>query len=77
MIILCYLSWSVDFSTDKDDDDNNDDDNNNNNDDDVSTVYATDYSIANIYLLLYHPKSCRKTAYNGFAASVAPIRELD
>jgi len=76
MIILCYLSWSVDFSTDKDDDDNNDDDNNNN-DDDVSTVYATDYSIANIYLLLYHPKSCRKTAYNGFAASVAPIRELD
>jgi hypothetical protein len=76
MIILCYLSWSVDFSTDKDDDDNNDDDNNND-DDDVSTVYATDYSIANIYLLLYHPKSCRKTAYNGFAASVAPIRELD
>jgi hypothetical protein len=75
MIILCYLSWSVDFSTDKDDDDNHDDDNNDN--DDVSTVYATDYSIANIYLLLYHPKSCRKTAYNGFAASVAPIRELD
>ena len=28
MIILCYLSWSVDFSTDNDDDD-------------VSTVYAT------------------------------------
>ena len=81
MNILCYLSWSVDFSTnndgDKNDDDDNDDDNNNNNDDDVSTVYATDYSIANIYLLIYHPKSCRKTAYNGFAASVAPIRELD
>jgi len=75
MNILCYLSWSVDFSTDNNDDDNNDDDNNDN--DDVSTVYATDYSIANIYLLLYHPKSCRKTAYNGFAASVAPIRELD
>jgi len=75
MIILCYLSWSVDFSTDYNDDDNNDDDNNDN--DDVSTVYATDYSIANIYLLLYHPKSCRKTAYNGFAASVAPIRYLD
>ena len=76
MIILCYLSCSVDFSTDNYDD-KNDDDDNNNNDDDVSTVYATDYSIANIYLLLYHPKSCRKTAYNGFAASVAPIRELD
>ena len=75
MIILCYLSWSVDFSTDNNDDDNNDD--NSNDDDDVSTVYATDYSIANIYLLIYHPKSCRKTAYNGFAASVAPIRELD
>jgi len=43
MIILCYLSWSVDFSTnndddkDGDDDDDNDDDNN----DDVSTVFAT------------------------------------
>jgi hypothetical protein len=48
MNILCYLSWSVDFSTynDGDKDDNNDD---------VSTVYATDYSMTNIYLPIYHP----------------------
>ena len=51
MIILCYLSWSVDFSTDDDDDDDDDDDN-------VSTVYATDYSITNIFLLIYHPPCC-------------------
>ena len=38
MNILCYLSWSVDFSTYNDDDKNGDDDN----DDDVSTtIYAT------------------------------------
>ena len=47
MNILCYLSWSVDFSTDNDDDDNKDND--------VSIVYATDYSITNIYLSIYHP----------------------
>jgi len=51
MNILCYLSWSVDFSTYNDDDKNGDDDN----DDNVSTVYATDYSITNIYLSIYHP----------------------
>jgi len=51
MNILCYLSCSVDFSTYNDDDKNGDDDN----DDNVSTVYATDYSITNIYLLIYHP----------------------
>ena len=39
MNILCYLSWSVDFSTDNNDDDNNDDDD----DDNLSTAYATDY----------------------------------
>ena len=50
MNILCYLSCSVDFSTYNDDDKNDDDDNDN-----VSTVYATDYSITNIYLLIYHP----------------------
>ena len=37
MNILCYLSWSVDFSTYNDDDKNGDDDN----DDDVSTIFAT------------------------------------
>ena len=37
MNILCYLSWSVDFSTYNDDDRNGDDDN----DDDVSTIFAT------------------------------------
>ena len=38
MIILCYLSWSVDFWKYNDDDKNGDDDN----DDNASTVYATD-----------------------------------
>jgi hypothetical protein len=47
MNILCFLSWNVDFSTYDDDDD-----------DDVSTVYATDYSITNIYLFIYHPPCC-------------------
>ena len=51
MNILCYLSWSVDFSTYSDDDKNGDDDD----DDNVSTVYATDYSITIIYLSIYHP----------------------
>ena len=54
MNILCYLSWSVDFPTYNDDDKNDDDDN----DDNASTVYATDYSITNIYLLIYHPPCC-------------------
>jgi hypothetical protein len=39
MIILCYLSWSVDFSTNNDDDKDGADDDDNN--DDVSTVFAT------------------------------------
>ena len=52
MNILCYLSWSVDFSTYNDDDDNDDDDDN------VSTVYATDYFFTIIYLLIYHPPCC-------------------
>ena len=54
MNILCYLSCSIDFSTYNDDDKNGDDDN----DDNASTVYATDYSITNIYLLIYHPPCC-------------------
>jgi hypothetical protein len=49
MIILCYLSWSVDFSTYDDDEEDDDDDD----DDDVSTVYATDFSITIIYLSIH------------------------
>ena len=48
MNILCYLSWSVDFSTYNDDDKDGDDD-----DDEVSTVYATFYSITIIYLSIH------------------------
>ncbi len=50
MNILCFLSWSVDFSTY---DDGND----------VSTVYATDYSITNIYLSIYHYPAVRWFLY--------------
>ena len=50
MNIFYYLSWSVDFSTDDNDDDDDDDD--------VNAVYATDYSMTNIYLLTYHPPCC-------------------
>ena len=59
MNILCYLSCSVDFSTYNDDDKNGDDDN----DDNASTVYATDYSITNIYLLIYHPPCCSMISF--------------
>ena len=48
---MCYLSCSIDFSTYNYDDKNDDD--NNNDDDNVSTVYATDYSITNIYLFTH------------------------
>ena len=51
MNILCYLSWSVVFSTYNDDDEDDDDDDDD--DDDVSTVYATDYSITIIYLSIH------------------------
>ena len=61
MIILCYLSWSVDFSTDNNDDDNNDDDDDD--DDNLSTAYATDYSMTNIYLLIYHPPCCSMISF--------------
>ena len=52
--MLCFLSWiAVDAAAaaaaDDGDKDGDDDDN------DVSTVYATDYSITNIYLSIYHP----------------------
>ncbi len=60
MNILCYLSCSVDFSTYNDDDKNGHDDND---DDNVSTVYATDYSITNIYLLIYHPPCCSMISF--------------
>ena len=50
MNILCFLSWSVDFSTYNDDDDKGND---------VSIVYATDYSITIIYLLIYHHPAVR------------------
>jgi hypothetical protein len=47
--MLCFLSWiAVDAY---DDGDNYGDDDNDN----ASIVYATDYSITIIYLLIYHP----------------------
>jgi hypothetical protein len=59
MNILCYLIWSVDFSTDNDDDKDGDDDDNDDDDVyDVSTICASDYSITNIYLPIYHLPCC-------------------
>jgi len=59
IFMLCFLSWiAVDAAAAAADDDDDDDDGDKDGDDDdndVSTVYATDYSITNIYLSIYHP----------------------
>ena len=57
--MLFFLSWiAVDAAAAAaadDDDDDDDGDKDGDDDNDVSTVYATDYSITNIYLSIYHP----------------------